>query len=216
MSFPGYATRSHANAGWRSEDTSRDPGVGKNEKGRARNRLTGIRSRGSREPKRLGSVWDKNRFVSRPVDESFSAHHLDRTSTIRRASAGLAERHHLAPRLRCNVGNHAAHRIRRLAFRKAGKPRPSVARVGRLAHRFNDLLPPVIATPAAAVAQLREVEAATLGQRMPFSRDVVVQTLPFRHVRTNRVRLIGIKNLNGTRVRTDAKRPRGPGDQIPR
>jgi hypothetical protein len=62
---------SRASAGWRAKDTSRDPGVGKNERGRARNRLTGIRSRGSREPKRLDSVWDKNLFVSRPVNESF-------------------------------------------------------------------------------------------------------------------------------------------------
>jgi hypothetical protein len=43
----------------------RDLGAGLREKGRARNRLTGIRTRGSQQPNRLASIWGKDVFVSR-------------------------------------------------------------------------------------------------------------------------------------------------------
>jgi hypothetical protein len=43
----------------------RDLGAGLRGKGRARNRLTGIRTRGSQQPNRLACIWDRHVFVSR-------------------------------------------------------------------------------------------------------------------------------------------------------
>jgi hypothetical protein len=43
----------------------RDLGAGSREKGRARNRLTGIRTRGSQWPNWPRHIWDRDVFVSR-------------------------------------------------------------------------------------------------------------------------------------------------------
>jgi hypothetical protein len=43
----------------------RDLGAGFSEKGRAKNRLTGIRTRCSQQPNRLALIWDMDVFVSR-------------------------------------------------------------------------------------------------------------------------------------------------------
>ena len=43
----------------------RDLGAGLRGKGRARNRLTGIRTRGSQQPNRLICIWNRDVFVSR-------------------------------------------------------------------------------------------------------------------------------------------------------
>src|SRR5262245_55552041 len=147
--------------------------------GRFRHR---IYARGSTRHRLWATGWCRRRFNGGAFDRRRCRQHC----LARRRGSGklarLAEKLRVEPMLRHLARVRCAGRTWSFVFRESGKPCPRIARIDRLAQSVEQFIPSIIVPPAAAVAQLNDVRAATLGLSVPSARDIVVRAwLPFRH-----------------------------------